>query len=1088
MVAGNPAPLNFTVNLMTSSLPRRLAWVLAIFVLVYASAGFFLLPRILKVQAEQRLGTLLGRSVTIGAVRVNPFALSVTMEAFDVRDLDRSDLLGWDRLYVNFEARSLITREWTFKDVELDAPHGRLVINRDGSLNVSDLLGGKASAPPATGESAPPPAVRIEHLAVSSARLEFSDLAENRAFTTTLGPVSFTLNRFRTRADEDAPYRFTATSESGETFGWSGTLSASPFRSAGEFTLDDIVVAKYAPYYGSRIRGSITDGKLSLGGRYDVNLGGQRRVKLAGGSVRLSGFKLSDPAEAEPVLDLPLVELSGIDIDFLAPRYRVGKVELAGGEVRASREADGGLNLANLLTPAASPKADGNGSVDTEAVAASGAETGLALVVDEVAVHDLDVAWRDLTTPRPVKLALNNVGVSAHDVAWRPGVRFPVELGFGWQQDGRVQLNGTIAPEPLSAELNLNVEGFELRPLSAYLEQGLNARITQGAVSAKVAVQAELPAGQTPRVTATGDVALTDFGLVDGVRNEDLAGIGALKLKGLRVVSAPVASVELAEAELAKPYARVVVRGDGSLNLAGLARGDTAKPAADEKTVELPAKAAPAGETGPDIRVRRVTVSDGEFSFQDQSLQPAVRTGLHDFGGTITGLSSARGAGGDVTLAATVDGGGPVKIEGTLDPFGAEKHVDLAVKVKDMDLHAFSPYAGKYAGYELARGQLALDIDFALQDRKLDAKNVVTLQQLTFGEPSGSPDATKLPVRLAVALLKDIKGNIVIDLPVQGRTDDPQFRIGRVVGRVLVNLLTKAAVSPFSLLGSMFGGGGEELSWQDFAAGASELDKADTAKLDTVAKALKNRPTLQLNLQGRYDAAKDVAALKAARLDDEIRRAIWERLRADNPDLPPPDRIEIDQRLRDDEINRRYAQAFPEIAAPAETVAVQPPPEAKAAEKPVAKPKAEPEAPKEEKRGFFGRVFDVVTLKSWRDHDDKKDDAGVDHRERPWNRVDTGDDQPADEKTAKEDAARAALNQEIGAEPVVPAGPSIEEKRQRLAEKVEIGDDDLRALAQARANGVRDYLLSRGVAPERVFVTEKAGGGEGSTRVKLTLE
>jgi hypothetical protein len=58
---------------------------------------------------------------------------------------------------------------------------------------------------------------------------------------------------------------------------------------------------------------------------------------------------------------------------------------------------------------------------------------------------------------------------------------------------------------------------------------------------------------------------------------------------------------------------------------------------------------------------------------------------------------------------------------------------------------------------------------------------------------------------LGVALLKDIDGRIVIDLPVSGSLDDPEFRVGQVVLRVIVNLLTKAAVSPFALLGSMFG-------------------------------------------------------------------------------------------------------------------------------------------------------------------------------------------------------------------------------------------------------------------------------------------
>src|SRR6185436_10526776 len=141
-------------------------------------------------------------------------------------------------------------------------------------------------------------------------------------------------------------------------------------------------------------------------------------------------------------------------------------------------------------------------------------------------------------------------------------------------------------------------------------------------------------------------------------------------------------------------------------------------------------------------------------------------------------------------------------------------------------------------------------------------ENVVTLNQFTFGAATNSPDATKLPVRLGVALLKDSEGKMIIDIPVAGRLGDPEFRIGRVVWRVVGNLLTKAATSPFSLLGSMFGGGGDELAFQEFAPGATELAPDGLAKLVTLTKALRARPGLNLEIAGSFDSAADGFALK----------------------------------------------------------------------------------------------------------------------------------------------------------------------------------------------------------------------------------
>jgi hypothetical protein len=153
----------------------------------------------------------------------------------------------------------------------------------------------------------------------------------------------------------------------------------------------------------------------------------------------------------------------------------------------------------------------------------------------------------------------------------------------------------------------------------------------------------------------------------------------------------------------------------------------------------------------------------------------------------------------------------------------------------------------------------------------LKSANVITLDRFTFGDQVESPTATHLPVRLAVAILKDRDGKIVLDVPVEGSLDDPKFRIHKVVIRVIQNILEKVATSPFSLLGALFGGGGEELGYQDFAPGGADLTPADQAKLNSLAKGLYARPALGLEISGSVDEAADRAGLQRAALDQDIR-------------------------------------------------------------------------------------------------------------------------------------------------------------------------------------------------------------------------
>jgi hypothetical protein len=128
-------------------------------------------------------------------------------------------------------------------------------------------------------------------------------------------------------------------------------------------------------------------------------------------------------------------------------------------------------------------------------------------------------------------------------------------------------------------------------------------------------------------------------------------------------------------------------------------------------------------------------------------------------------------------------------------------------------------------------------------------------------------------VLFAVALMKDKNGVIDLDLPISGSLDDPEFSVGGIIVKALVNLLTKAVTAPFALLGSLVGGGGEELAYIEFAPGSSTLNAEGEGKLKTLAKALDGRPALKLEVGGRTDPDPDRDALKRAAVDREIKAA-----------------------------------------------------------------------------------------------------------------------------------------------------------------------------------------------------------------------
>jgi len=235
-----------------------------------------------------------------------------------------------------------------------------------------------------------------------------------------------------------------------------------------------------------------------------------------------------------------------------------------------------------------------------------------------------------------------------------------------------------------------------------------------------------------------------------------------------------------------------------------------------------------------------------------------------------------------------------VEITGTVNPLAKSLFLDLRASVNDIDLSPMSPYSGRYAGYEIEKGKLALNLKYHVENGELKADNKVFLDQFTFGAAVDSPDATELPVRLAVSLLKDRNGEIHLDIPVSGNLDDPKFSVVGVVWKVIKNLLVKAATAPFALLSAVFGGGGEQLSYLQFDPGSAAIPQAEEGKIGTLATILKDRPGLQLDIEGHVDVDRDREALRERAFRRKIAAAKAEDLANAGQPVPPLDNVRID--------------------------------------------------------------------------------------------------------------------------------------------------------------------------------------------------
>lgn len=1071
--------------------PRRFRkWIIAGGVLVaLVLFGFFGLPPIVKSQAIKQLSERLGREVTIEKIRVNPLVLSVTIEGFAIAEAEPSagEFTGWRRLHVNLDSWPLVLGRLRFQTIELDGFRAHVAKAKNGGLNFDDIVARLTApdpdAPAAADQSAGAeksgvPPVAIGRLAVTDATVTFDDASRSRAFATAVGPLTFTLENFKTVGDPNSPYQFEAVTEAGERLAWKGTVSADPVKSQGELVLANIDLARLSPYYHDLFAGELRSAFADMTGRYTFELrDGLPHLTMADGAFTLRDLRLGAPGVKQDAVTIKTVSVTGVVADTTTLHADIAKVSVSGVRAKAVRDAQG-IDLVRLLTP--TPPFAHVAEVATEAVSdIVAAAPSPRFRLGEFSLADTQAEFTDLTTPRPAVHRVENVsldlrGLDLGDLA----KSLPLQLEIAFPDSGKLVVSGAVAALPPAAELDIALDRLPVVQASPYIEPFINARLAGG--SLRTRGKATLRDGA---VNYAGDFGLGEFHTVDGKLSQDFVKWSDLAVSGIKVGTSPLAfHADLVR--LVEPSAAVRVEADGTLSIAqpGAAPSadgkNTAAPAAPPvRTVEdLPATKPTSGPlTGPyatrnplplAVTVDRVEIERGAFRFEDRSIRPASRGSLTDFTGSIAGLSTENMGRADLDLKGKVDGVAPVAVTGKLNPLGVPAFLDVKIDFKNIDLQpGAGPYVGKFAGRSLNSGSLSLAITAKLQDRRVDLDNVVTLDQFYLGDSTHSPDATKLPVGLALSLLRDTRGRIVIDVPVQGDMDDPNFRIGRVVVRVLGNILVKAATSPFSLLGAAFGGGGDELGWQDFAAGSSAIDEAGIKKLETVAKALAGRPALRLDLAGAHDPVSDLAALRRTRLDQQVRSAAWEARRQVDPNTPPPEQLEITPELRAGMIARLYTAAFPDAAAQAGAVVVT----ESGVSVPLVPSPASPSAAPETRRNV-GRLPKYSVPARW---------AETIEATRPAAPTDAPATEPApgaQETSPTTDAATAAP----------PPTITLAQMEARLAERVEIPADELQALADSRAQAVRAWLIDTGkIAAERIHLAPAAATG---TRVNLDLK
>jgi hypothetical protein len=849
-------------------LQARWGWLAAVGVLLLAwgLAGFLLVPRLARNAITDYVQHDMGRRVSIGRIGFNPFTLTAEIRDFELAEPGGAPIASFALLRVDASGfSSLLHRAWVLQELRLEKPVVYTRLDEQGSLNLARLAPRqRPRAQP--GPAGALPALRIGTLSVANGRIAYEDRTRATPFNVTLTPIEFTLNDFRTAPSYENAYRFEAATLAGEKLAWTGQFTLQPLSSSGHFSVGGLKAATIAAYLQDTLPFALPSGQLDLAGDYRLRLGGAvgLEVELPRVAVRDLAIAPKGAADATPWITLPAVEVGGTTLALAQRRVHIERVGIANAAVTAWRERDGTLNLARLAAPGAVADAAAPAPAPASAAAAPAAAAwDVSVATIELRSATLDFEDRGIEPAGRMKLTPLDAIIAGYSL--QPGTPLTLDASVGFDGHGRLAARGAVTPAPLAADLELQLADFALLPLQPWVAAATALRLEGGSVNARGRLRLQpAPKRGEPGLEFRGNVGVAKLLTRDAALKQELVGWQQLDLQGIELRRSPD-SLRVDTVRARKPYGRVVIGADRTFNIARVLAGPAgaASPAVAAAAPKAGPEAAPKAARMP-MRIRRVLIEDGTADFADYSVQPNFAAGILGLNGSVTGLSSDPDSRAEVKLVGSVDRYAPVDISGQVNLLAADVYTDVAMNFRNMELTTFNPYSGKFAGYSIAKGKLTTELRYHVERRQLDAQHHITLDQLEFGAATESKDAVPLPVKLAVALLKDRNGVIDIDLPITGSLDDPKFRIGPIVWKAVMGLLRKIVTAPFALLGALFGGG-PDLQYVQFAAGSAALAPAETDKLGKLTKALVERPQLKLDIPLQtLTRADDVALANAA--------------------------------------------------------------------------------------------------------------------------------------------------------------------------------------------------------------------------------
>jgi hypothetical protein len=783
----------------------------------------------------------------------------IKMPVFAIRGID-----------FDFEKQAIVIDSVSANDADFQA-----WLNAQGVINYQPLFPAfKASNNSANRTAAStidpneePWKIKVNSIALNNFGIFFEDQATKKPVVMNFKPVNFKMTNFSNASGANVPFQLSAGLNKTGLIKLAGDTVIQPFSIKAAIDGKGISLENFQAYLNKVARLDIIDGKLNIDGNAVVAAPKKDQLDVAfKGNTGIVNLLIRDQllkgkSQKKDLVKIPVFDLRGIDFNLGNQELVLDSVTANNAEVQAWLNPEGVINYQPLLSITKSEAI----SIDKAVEDTVKPQTATwKIKANNIALTNGVLNFEDQTQTKPVAMNFKPINLKLSNYSNKSGARLPVQLSVGINKTGMINIKGDTVIEPLSANLDLDVKNFELEKFQTYFDKFVRLDVIDGAAHIYGKVSVAKQKQDKLDVKFKGNTGIASLLTRDQKNHRDLIKWEDLTLKDFAIDL--LANRYTADAlVLNKPYAKVTIRKDKTVNLNDIVISDKSKPKTPSKSLQNKQSEL----NKPYFKLGKIQVIDGSSDFSDLSLILPFAAPIKSLDGGAGGISSEQKSKVTVALKGNAYDLSPVDVKGEISPYLGDYNVEI--KFDGLPMPLMSPYMVQFAGYKVEKGKLTLRLQYNVVNKKLTASNNIFIDQFELGEKVENPNAVSLPLELAVALLKDSSGNIKLDVPITGSLDDPKFSVVAVVVDALTNVLSKVVASPFRTLGLLIGDE-KNMSTISFAAGNSSLNKQQQAKLDSLAKALKERPDLNLDIKGAAFEDQDWPVIREDALYEQLKK------------------------------------------------------------------------------------------------------------------------------------------------------------------------------------------------------------------------